>query len=260
LKNTSNIRYFGITDVGKKRDHNEDYIVLPESSEISRFSIIKRFMKGNLFILCDGVGGANSGEVASKMTSTNISRMFYDSIINSENPIKKLLKIITIVNKEVYDLASHSKELSGMGTTLVLTLIHRQIAYIISIGDSRAYLLRDHKFSQITSDHSEVWELYSQGIINKEEMRNHPRSNIITMAVGMDEDLPEGKINCNHLLVKKGDTFLLCSDGLTDMVKESDIERILDKDNDVDEAVNNLISLANDNGGKDNISVIIIKA
>ena len=259
MKNQSKLKYFGMSDVGKKRDHNEDYIVLPKLSEKNKILRIKRFTKGNLFILCDGVGGANSGEVASKMTSTNISKMFYDGFINSKNPIKKLLKIILIVNKEVYDLASHSQELSGMGTTLVLVLIHRQVAYIISIGDSRAYFLRDHEFSQITADHSEVWELYSQGIINKEEMRTHPRSNIITMAIGMDEELPEDKINCNQITVEKGDTFLLCSDGLTDMVEESEIKRILDKDKDMNVRVRSLISLANENGGKDNISVIVIK-
>lgn len=256
MKIKSNLKYSGKSDTGRKRNHNEDYILLPETSQKNLISRINKYIKGYLFIVCDGVGGANSGEVASKLTANSIFEKFYNGLIRSKNPQEKLLRIIKTVNNEVYDLASNSQELSGMGTTLVLALIYRQIAHIISIGDSRAYLLRKHEFSQITSDHSEVWELYSQGIINKEEMRNHPRNNIITMAVGMDEELPENKINCNQITIEKGDTFLLCSDGLTDMVKESDIEQILD--NGVNGAVERLISLANDNGGKDNISAIVI--
>ena len=231
-------RYFGISDVGRRYEHNEDYFLLPVGKEM-------------LFIVCDGVGGANSGEVASKTTARFLAE---DLPKTGEKQIKEsILK----ANQKLMEMASRSESLSGMATTLVLAYFSNDTAQIFSVGDSRCYLYRGNELEQLTEDQSEVWELYKMRAISKEQLRTHPRNNIITMAMGTDNDL---EVNSYTHQVKEGDTFLMCSDGLTDMLPEELIAEKLNKSVNLEETANELVRLANEAGGKDNITLILIKA
>ncbi len=249
------MNYSARTDIGKKYDHNEDAFVLPEPNKKYNVKNPDIKNKGKLFILCDGIGGANAGEVASELTANWIFRDYYSTENNNINLTKRLKNIIQSVNLKIIQLANEYENYQGMGTTLVATLFLNNTTYIYSVGDSRAYLFNDKKLQQITEDHSEVWQLYKAGLISKDDLRHHPRNNIITMALGNNINIDIQQYECKY---NKGDMFLICSDGLTDMVSEEEITRILNKDESLDKISKNLIQAANKNGGKDNITVIVI--
>ena len=247
------IDYFAQTNIGKKYDHNEDFYLLPEQNKEYGLVDVNTNKLGHLFLLCDGMGGAKSGEVASQLTATWISKKYYK---NKEfNPLS-LREIIEEVNIDIFKLASKYDQYDGMGTTLVSALIKNDQVYIYSVGDSRVYLFRNNQLNQLTDDQSEVWELYEAGIINKDEIIDHPKKNYITEAIGIDEEV---SINYHKNNIEKGDRLLLCSDGLTDMVKDRKIREIFHSLKSKKEIANKLINTANENGGKDNITCIIIE-
>lgn len=258
------MRFIARTDIGKKYKSNEDFYVLPVQDKENAIENIDRH-KGMLFVLCDGMGGGNAGEVAGKLTATWIMKDYYaenksSKLLNlfksTKNQYERLIKIINNVNKRIYDLSQEYKQYNGMGTTLVASLFIGDNLYINSVGDSRCYLLRNSKLMQLTEDQSEVWKLYKMGAITKDEIRKHPRNNIITMAVGIQEDI---EINEYKYKIKKNDIYLMCSDGLSDMVSENKITTILASSDDLDKKADNLIKAANNEGGKDNITAIIIE-
>lgn len=250
------MNYSARTDIGKKYDHNEDAFVLPEPNKKYNIKNLDIKNKGELFILCDGIGGANAGEVASELTSNWIFRDYY-SVKDTNIDLKKELKvIIRSVNTKIFQLTKKHENYYGMGTTLVAALFLNNIAYFYSVGDSRAYLFNDKKLLQITEDQSEVWQLYKTGLISKDDLRHHPRNNIITMAVGINQNIDIQQYEYKY---NKEDMFLLCSDGLTDMVSEEEITKILNKNKSLNNITKDLIHAANKNGGKDNITVIVIK-
>ena len=249
------MNYFAKTDIGKKYDHNEDAFVLPEPNKKYNIKNPDIKNKGRLFVLCDGIGGANAGEVASELTANWIFRDYY-SLDDTNIDLKKLKEIIQSVNKKIIQLAKEYEKYHGMGTTLAAALFLNNTAYIYSVGDSRVYLLNNKKLQQITEDQSEVWQLYKAGQISKDDIRNHPRNNVLTMALGVDQDIDIQQYECKY---NKGDMFLICSDGLTDMVSEEEITKILNKGISLNKILKNLINTANENGGKDNITAIVIK-
>lgn len=235
------------TDVGKIRDINQDSFYYSEMKELP------------LFIVADGMGGQNAGEVASSLAVEAIRNFFLD---NKENLLKRKIEIPKFINDSLYlanerilNEARQNSSLDGMGTTLTMAYILDNQVYIGHIGDSRAYLFRGTQLVQITQDHSLVAELVRNGSISEEEAINHPQKNIITRALGTDRDI---KIDIFSREVKKNDIILLCTDGLTNMVSNEMIRDILLSCDDLQKASNTLIDTANDLGGYDNTTVMLI--
>jgi protein phosphatase len=271
------MKFYAKTDMGKKYKTNEDYFILPTSKKIIGLSKID-YKLGYLFLLCDGMGGVNAGEVASNLTANWIFRDYYklgskgyslqrlmkkikqifrntdqqDNIVQIASRIKK---IIEEVNARIYILSQKHEEYTNMGTTLVSSVIIKNRIILHSVGDSRCYRFRKGNLIQLTEDQSEVWEIYKIGAITKDEIRGHPRNNIINFAIGTEHKV---KINEYVYEVNKKDLYLICSDGLSDMVSDDEIEKILGSSLSLTKKCKVLIQAANDAGGKDNITVILI--
>lgn len=234
------------TDIGRERKVNEDYyFVSEENSEIK------------LFIIADGMGGYNAGEVASKMATEEVkeyvNKHFEKNKSSRESIVDMLNKAVEHANKVVYKKSKNNKELEGMGTTLDVCLIYNSKVYIAHIGDSRVYRIRKEFLRRITKDHSYVQTLIEDGKITKEEAYNHPKKNMLTKALGCVEKV-EPDIYVKTFL--KGDTLIMTTDGLTNMVRENEIYNIIKECK--QEAVQKLVLRANENGGYDNITIIVI--
>ncbi len=235
------------TDVGKVRDHNEDWVEVqdPADSDARR--------KGRLFIVADGMGGYQAGEVASRLAAETVKREYYAD--PSEDPTARLRKAVQSANDAVYRSARSDRAHAGMGTTVVVAALVGRKAYIASVGDSRAYVVHQNGISQITQDHSFVGEQIRAGLLTKEQARVHPQRNVITRALGsqaaIQVDTFEGDLS-------DGDILVLCTDGLTGHVLD---ERIHDTVIQLppQPAVHRLIEMANEDGGTDNISTIVLR-
>lgn len=221
-----------MTDRGKKREKNEDSV----------------YADGTLFIIADGMGGHNAGEVASRMATDIISERLKGI---KENRREEITDAVAFANAEIYKAAEG--QFSGMGTTVDVCLFNGKSLHIGHVGDSRVYLLHDGELTKLTVDHSYVEMLLSKGEITREEADNYPMKNMITRAVGVS-----GGITTDYYekSVSEGDILLLCTDGLTNAVSENDIKNILGSEKDIENAVKRLIDTANTNGGPDNITVI----
>lgn len=237
-----------MTDIGLKRETNQDVFFTHKFSEQVGFAIV-----------CDGMGGQNGGHIASEMACSVIShRLMEEQGIGSlsDEELKALLVgAASGANIEVYKTSNIQPGYKGMGTTVVLALVINKKAYIAHIGDSRVYLLREEKLHQLTRDHSVVQELLEQGKISREEARIHPNKNMITRAVGVNL-----MVDIDYLEVALGQNskLLLCSDGLTNMVCDQVIEKTLRKYS-PEVACKKLIELSNKAGGVDNITVAVIE-
>ncbi len=184
--------YHAKTDIGKKYEHNEDFYALPEPDEKHLIAQQEIDNRGKLFVLCDGVGGSNAGEIASELTATWILRDYYapgESAGDNTGRPAKLKAVIHSVNDRIYALAHEHESYSGMGTTLVALLLLNHKAYIYSVGDSRVYIFKNKRLIQLTEDQSEIWPLYKSGQLSKDDLRHHPRNNIITMAIGIEKEI-----------------------------------------------------------------------
>ena len=245
------MRFYGLTDIGVKRDKNEDAISLPAEKDGIK-----------LFILADGMGGAKAGEKASQLAIECIRdyiRVQFIKIERTKENIEEMIrKAMLEANRKIYELSNDYQEMKGMGTTVLVALFYRGRLYIGHIGDSRVYRLRKSVLRQLTRDHSYVQELVRQGTITIQEARNHPRKNMLLRALGCERDIMPDIITKGFV---KGDTILLCSDGLTNMVEDKEIYEIIMKNmSDLKVACKMLIDTANQNGGVDNISEIIISS
>ncbi len=243
------MRFCGLTDIGLKREINEDYISLPNENEGIK-----------LFVLADGMGGANAGEKASylatKVVRDYIRTHFIEIERNKEGLENLIRNAIKKANQEVIKMGNSAPEYNGMGTTLIVVLIYRGRIHIGHVGDSRVYRLRQNVFRQITKDHSYVQELVKQGEISQDEAKVHPQKNMLMRAVGVEENIKPDIITKGFV---KGDIILICSDGLTNMVDDKYIFEIIMKNiYDINVACKKLIDKANHNGGLDNVSAIII--
>ena len=235
---------YALTDVGRQRNMNQDYV----------FSTVKPVGNlPNLFIVADGMGGHKAGDLASKFSVNT----FIDCVKNSvsSKPVQIMSDAINHTNEELLKLASTSEDYRGMGTTFVVAVIYGRSMYVANIGDSRLYLA-DRELKQVTRDHSLVEEMVTRGALDRNAARYHEQKNMITRAIGGDTTvLPD----FFPIDIKPGNRVLMCSDGLTNMVEDNVIERILKTTADIDEAATKLVELANENGGRDNVSVIIIE-
>ena len=238
---------YGETDVGKLREHNEDSIGWDTDM--------------GLVLLADGMGGHNAGEVASELAVNSIREALQDVLapnLVASNVIDfndALREAIIYANDEIIRMANERLECAGMGTTIVITLFHGNRVIIANVGDSRIYRLREKKLTQISKDHSLVQEMLDNGYISEEEAQMSASRNLITRALGIADQV---EVDVTQDSVEDGDLYLLCSDGLTDLVTDDEILQLLllYKD-DLKSGCQELISMANEKGGKDNISVIL---
>ena len=239
------LKTFSITDIGRKRKVNQDYVYTSEEP-VGNLP--------NLFIVADGMGGHNAGDLASKMT---VEIMLQEIGASPEqNHCVVLEKAIAMANTCVYRLANEKPELEGMGTTVVAATCRDKTLQVANVGDSRLYVI-GKEIKQITRDHSLVEEMVRMGGLDRENARNHPDKNIITRAVGVGLSVEPDFFTVE---LDEGDMILMCSDGLTNMLEDEEIRMLLSGARDIVEKAQNLVSAANANGGKDNISVILIEA
>lgn len=235
---------FSITDTGRLRESNQDSVFCDENA-VGVFD--------NLFLVADGMGGHNAGDLASRVCIDTFVERVKET--PKRTPVGILEDATITANDEILRKSLEDTHYRGMGTTLVGMTIEEDTAYIINIGDSRLYQIRGG-ITQITTDHSLVEEMVMSGEIKKDEMRTHPNKNIITRALGTSK-LP--KPDCFELEVKSGDVYLLCSDGLSNMIDDKEIEGIVSGGGPLDEIGHSLVDAANEAGGKDNISVVLVR-
>ncbi len=237
----------GKTDIGAVRSKNEDafdYGILPDGTSWA--------------IVCDGMGGVHGGKVAStaaiEMVSEKIKKC-YNPLMSVSSIENLLLSSITTANVDVFDRGIYDSRLKGMGTTIVTAVVKNNEVCIAHVGDSRAYIIRDNEIEQITKDHSLVQEMLDKGQITKAEYDNNPIKNIITRAMGVDEDID---IDFDYICLSEGEALLLCTDGLSGLVNDKRILEIY-QTTDFDSLAQKYIDEANRNGGNDNITVVIMK-
>ena len=253
------IRTAGLSDVGRRRKSNEDSFAISED--------------GTLFIVADGMGGHAAGEVASRLAVESIERHISGTDPRKEPtipasfrspgvdeaslpiPARRVLNAIRLANQEIVRSVRKDSSMRGMGTTVVIAYVSGTRAYIGSVGDSRAYVVRDRSLRQLTSDHTLVNEQVRAGALSSQEARHHPARNILTRAVGSQEEVEADLV---ELDLKPGDILLLCSDGLTTMAEDSDIlNTLLAHSDDPEAASRALVDLANERGGDDNVTVVL---
>lgn len=241
------INTIGKSDIGKVRSTNQDAYHIAKISENVAWSVV-----------CDGMGGASGGNVASLVAvgalSDNINKN-YNLQMEDESIKNLLITSITNANVLVNHKSHQNTELSGMGTTVVLSFIKDGVAHIAHAGDSRAYLVGDNAITQITRDHTMVQYLVDTGEITTEEAKTHPKKHLITRALGVQETID---VEYNYIKLNKNDKILMCSDGLTNLVEADEIFQIV-KENNFDEAIEILVELANERGGTDNITVVMME-
>ncbi len=240
------IKSYGKSDIGIIRDNNEDFLVIKKFGE-----------EEHLFIVADGMGGHQAGNVASKLGVETFVKHYGSLRKKGDSIDKSMLESITKANSTVLNKANSELDKRGMGTTFSALLISEEKANIVHIGDSRIYLIREGNIKKITTDHTFVEKMVDEGRITAEEARHHPQKNILYMSLGARESFQPDEIT--DLEVREGDIFLLCSDGLTDMVTDDVIKEYCQSYS-AKKATEELISLSNKNGGLDNISLIIIHA
>jgi PPM family protein phosphatase len=224
------------TDAGRQRLANEDAY----------------FARSPVYAVADGMGGAQAGEVAARIAA----EAFESHLGETGSGEERLARVANEANRKIFELASTDASRSGMGTTLTGALVSDDEVSIVHVGDSRAYLLRDGELRQLTRDHSLVEELRRRGRLTSEEAEEHPQRSIITRALGPDAEVD---IDLHSHQVRNGDVFLLCSDGLTSMVREDRVQQILMDSKSLDDAAWALIEEANRRGGRDNITVVMFR-
>ncbi|MEG7334180.1 protein-serine/threonine phosphatase PrpC [Bacillus subtilis] len=236
------------SDTGKIRQHNED--------DAGVFKGKDEFV---LAVVADGMGGHLAGDVASKMAVKAMGEKWNEAEAIPVAPAeceKWLIEQILAVNSKIYDHAQAHEECQGMGTTIVCALFTGKTVSVAHIGDSRCYLLQEDHFFQVTEDHSLVNELVRTGEISREDAEHHPRKNVLTKALGTDLSV---SIDTRSFDIEPGDKLLLCSDGLTNKVEGTELKDILQSDSAPQEKVNLLVDKANQNGGEDNITAVLLE-
>ncbi|PLR84164.1 protein phosphatase [Bacillus canaveralius] len=236
-----------MTDRGKIRQHNEDNGGVFENRSGQRLAIV-----------ADGMGGHRAGDVASKMALASMKAYWEETkeIETAEEAEQWFRQHVSKVNSQLFDHAVQNIECEGMGTTIVAAISTDRFSTIANIGDSRCYILNESGFSQITEDHSLVNELVRSGQITKEDAEHHPRKNVLLRALGTEKTVD---MDIKTIIFEEGDRLLLCSDGLSNKLSCAELEEILGRDESLEEKAAAFIKLANDNGGEDNITLVIVE-
>lgn len=240
------MQFTTLTDKGISRPQNEDFC---DARQVGKFTLL---------ILADGMGGANSGEVASSMTVKTIFNSLDENLMRNlslADMPKILSDVVKRTNSAVFELSRSNDKFEGMGTTLEICVISQDTAYIAHIGDSRVYKISpDGNIKKITKDHSLVEYMIDAGTITREEAANHPQKNVITRALGT---APETEADIISFPLSEGDVILMCSDGLSNMISEETMVSVSLSEEELSSRAEKLVQLANDAGGKDNITVIL---
>ena len=239
------MKTFSMTDIGRRRGMNQDYIYTSETP-VGNLP--------NLFIVADGMGGHNAGDFASRYTVEYVVKAIAASTLCE--PAALFGEALRQANADLLGLADSNPRLRGMGTTFVGACVAGDCLHVANVGDSRLYIV-NQSITQITRDHSLVQEMVRMGEMNQDQARVHPDKNIITRAVGAEDTV---KADFFTVRIEKGDEILMCTDGLTNMLEDEEIRMILDGARDIVEKVQELVQAANEKGGRDNISVILMES
>ena len=248
------VKAYGLTHVGRQRQHNEDSFLVADEAK--------------LYLVADGMGGHAAGEIASRIAVDSISEFIlhtkeddgtwphaYDE--HYRRTTNRLMAAVRMANTRVLEAMRKDARLRGMGTTVVACLAEAETVSVAHVGDSRAYLIRDGSLSRITNDHSWVFEQVQAGMLSEAEAEKHPLRNVITRALGGALQVTP---DASEIAAKPGDVFLLCSDGLTGMVPETEILRLVTSSNgDMARACQQLIDAANERGGLDNVTAVLVE-
>lgn len=249
------VKAHGLTHVGRQRQHNEDAFLVEDEA--------------GLFLVADGMGGHAAGEIASRIAVDSISEFIlhtkeddgtwphaYDE--NFKRSTNRLMAAVRLANSRVLEAMRKDVRLRGMGTTVVACLAEEDTISFAHVGDSRAYLIRAGEISRITNDHSWVFEQVQAGMLTEQEAEKHPLRNVITRALGGALQVTP---DASEIEIREGDVYLLCSDGLTGMVPETEILRLVTSTKgDIEKACQQLIDAANEHGGLDNVTAILVKS
>ncbi len=247
------VKAYGLTHVGRQRQHNEDSFLVADEAK--------------LFLVADGMGGHAAGEIASRIAVDSINEFIvhtkeddgtwphaYDEQFGRAT--NRLMAALRLANTRVLEAMRKDARLRGMGTTVVACMADDTTVSVAHVGDSRAYMIRDGQLSRITNDHSWVFEQVQAGMLTEAEAEKHPLRNVITRALGGALSVTP---DASEVESQAGDVYLLCSDGLTGMVPEEEILRIVDEQADLEKACQKLIDIANERGGLDNVTAILVK-
>jgi protein phosphatase len=247
------VKAYGLTHVGRQRQHNEDSFLVADEAK--------------LYLVADGMGGHAAGEIASRIAVDSISEFIlhtkeddgtwphaYDE--HYRRTTNRLMAAVRMANTRVLEAMRKDARLRGMGTTVVACMADDRTMSFAHVGDSRAYLIRENQLSRITNDHSWVFEQVQAGMLTEAEAEKHPLRNVITRALGGALQVTP---DASEIEIKSGDVYLLCSDGLTGMVPEEEILRIVSENENLEDACQVLIDKANERGGLDNVTAILVK-
>ena len=259
-------KFYALTDRGRTRDHNEDTFLLADlgSSTAVRDSHFEDLVvgeRGALYLVADGMGGAAAGEVASEMAATSIYRYLIDTWqsdphVSDNTFATRLREAVELANLQIHNYAREHPEVRGMGTTVTVAGIWHDHLYLAQIGDSRGYLVRNGVARQLTRDQSLTQRLVDVGELTEEEAEASERRNIILQALGPDALV---KVDVSWQTLQQGDVLIICSDGLSNLVRRDDIAKVIVEDPDVATVCHRLVALANERGGPDNITVVAAK-
>ncbi|MBP5411353.1 MAG: Stp1/IreP family PP2C-type Ser/Thr phosphatase [Lachnospiraceae bacterium] len=239
------MKSFGKTDKGRKRSMNQDMFFISDTP----VGILP-----NLYIVADGMGGQNAGDVAARFCVDRFTELV--RVSRERTPIQVIEKAIRQTNEDLIEKAANQKELDGMGTTFVMaTLLSDNNLLVANIGDSRMYLINE-RITQISQDHSLVAEMVRSGEIRKEEARFHPNKNVVLRALSTQSVVSP---DYYQVTVRPGDCALLCSDGLSDMVDETELLKVVSEYEDVGDIADRLVTMANENGGRDNFTLVLLR-
>jgi protein phosphatase len=258
--------FFALTDRGRTRDHNEDTFLVADLGSThpireSRRQEMQLGERGALYLVADGMGGAAAGEVASEMAATGIYRYLVDTWqsdqqVSEERFVHRLREAVELANLEIHNYAREHPEVRGMGTTATVAGLWRDRLYLAQIGDSRGYLVRDGEARQLTRDQSLTQRLVDVGELTEEEAEASERRNIILQALGPDALV---KVDLSWQSLQQGDVVIICSDGLSNLVRKEDIAQAINEEADIAAACRRLVTLANERGGPDNITVVGVR-
>lgn len=237
---------FYLTDTGIVRDHNEDSVIIIKNSDDSI-----------LMAVADGMGGHRAGEVASSIAITYLGNRFMETFfkMNKASAVEWIKTTVNEINGQIFKYTEENPESKGMGTTLVMAIITKDYILFGNIGDSSGFVMKDGKIHKVTHDHTLVNLLLDAGELTPEEAQNHPKKNILMNALGINDPIDIDVFDCNMDV----NEILLCSDGLTTMINEEQIEKVLLENISIEETVLKLIKKANNRGGNDNISVAYLR-
>ena len=240
------MKLYSKTDIGKKRYSNQDAVAGKVISDVLAWTVV-----------CDGMGGSNGGDIASKIAVTRISEIIekINQVIAEDDVLSIMKDAVRSANRIIFEKAENDEILHGMGTTVVLAVVFKSNLYVLHAGDSRAYILTDSGIQQISVDHSVVQEMVDSGEITSKEARHHLQKNIITRALGIGSTI---KLDCNIINLKNNDVVLICTDGLSNHLEDNEIYKIFQKHN-LEDVAKALIDKCNSRGGNDNITVSLIK-